>query len=296
MNRLLVLSAVLTSFMTVEMSRACTNVFVAADGARLVASNLDCNNYFPRIWFVPAGDDQHGRYCYGTDSNERIAEGGVNEHGLFIGVNALDKDTGWKPNPELPDWEEWEGWYGTGVPDGILARCASVEEAVKVFQSYNLFTLNRVKFLMADAGGVSVVVEWSDGALALSYRAEADFQVSTNFVSAGRADEDISCERYRIARRMLSDGSTPATVDGLRGVLSATHLEFLTPTVVSTICDLSTGELYVYYFHDYEQVLSFNLRKELARPRHGDLVADLVAVKPYVATLYEKNAAGGRPR
>lgn len=296
MKRLLLSFAVLTSFMAVETSRACTNMFVAADGARLVASNLDCNNYFPRIWFVPAADNQYGRYCYGTDGDQRIAEGGVNEHGLFIGVNALEEETGWKPNPELPDWEEWTGWYGTGVPDGILARCATVEEAVTVFEMYNLFTLNRVKFLMADAGGVSVVVEWSDDTLAFSYRAEAAFQVSTNFVSAGRADEDVSCERYRIARRMLSDGSTPATVDGLRRVLSATHLEFLTPTVVSTICNLSTGELYVYYFHDYEQVVAFDLRKELARPRHGDLVANLVTVKSYVATVYEKHAADDRSR
>ena len=72
---------------------ACTNVFFAADGHRLVGANLDCANPFPRIWFVPAGSGQYGRYCYGTDQEEKIAEGGVNDQGLFIGVNAIDQPT-----------------------------------------------------------------------------------------------------------------------------------------------------------------------------------------------------------
>ncbi len=275
-----------------ESVSACTNVYVAAGGARLVASNLDCSNYVPRIWFVPAGDGQFGRYCYGTDKDERIAEGGVNDHGLFIGVNALNQDTGWRPDPPLPDWEEWEGWYGTGVPDGILARCSTVDEAVAVFKAYNLFTLNRVKFLIADAGGASAVVEWSGTKLVILSRGSSDFQISTNFVYTGCDEKNIPCTRYRIAQSMLSSGTSSATVDGLRRLLSATHLEFQTPTVVSTICDLRTGDLLIYYFHDFEQPIALNLHEELRQGRHGGPVAELLTVKPYVATVYEGFAGG----
>ena len=86
------------------------------------------------------------------------------------------------------------------------------------------------------------------------------------------------------------------TLDGLRGVLSATHLEFQTPTVVSMICNLKTGRLVVYYFHDFEQPLEFNLREELSGSRHGGLVSNLVTVKPYVATVYEGYAGKSRGR
>ena len=271
---------------------ACTNVFLVDGGVRLIGANLDCSNVFPRIWFVPAAGDQHGRYCYGTDENQLIAEGGVNDRGLFIGVNALNADTGWRADPMLPDWETWEGWFGTGVPDGILARCARVAEAEAVFGSYNLFTLNRVKFLVADAGGASVVVEWYDGGLRFLRRGAAGFHVATNVVESAYAGQQMSCERFRIARRMLAGDqalpATPATLDEVRAVLSATHLEFQTPTILSTVCDLVTGELAIYYFHDFEQPLRYNLREELARERHGGLVGEMVAVKPYVATVYER--------
>jgi hypothetical protein len=255
---------------------ACTSVFVARGEARWVGANLDCSNYVPRVWFVPAAEGQYGRYCYGTDAEMKIAEGGVNEHGLFIGVNALDEDTGWTADPSLPDWETWEGWFVTGVPDGILARCATVDDAVAVFRSYNLFTLKRVKFLVADREGASAIIEWSDGRLRVVPRGDDDMQISTNFVT-------------RVAREMLSTGTAPATVAGMRRVLSATHLEFQTPTVVSTICDLTTGELHLYYFHDFEQPIRFDLHEEAAKERHGYRVADLVAVKPYVARVYDRS-------
>lgn len=269
-------------------SDACTNVFVTTGGARLVGANLDCSNYVPRVWFVPPSKGQYGRYCYGTDADEKIAEGGVNEKGLFIGVNALNADTGWKPDPSLPDWETWEGWYVTGVPDGILAKCATVDEAVAVFRAYNLLTLNRVKFLLADVSGASAIIEWTGGALVVIPRAGAHYQISTNFLTSEYDEDDVPCMRYRVARKLLLDGGgAPATVDGVRGLLSAAHLEFQTPTVVSTICDLRTGELTVYYFHDFEQPARFGLHDELAAERHGYRVADLVPVRPYVATVYD---------
>lgn len=292
MKKLTVLLALLVTVAPAGSPLACTNVYITTGGARLVGANLDCSNVFPRIWFVPPGEGRYGRYCYGTDAEERIAEGGINNRGLFIGVNALDADTGWRADTTLADWEEWEGWYGTGVPDGILARCATVAEAAEIFRTYNLFTLARVKFLLADRSGDSMVIEWSGGRLVFLSRGEDDFQVSTNFVTSDFAGADVPCERYRIASRMLSGGSTPATIDAMRRLLSATHLEFQTPTVVSTICDLASGEIRVYYFHDFEQPVTFDLGAELAQERHGGLVSDLVPVKPYVAVVYEKFRGG----
>lgn len=272
---------------SVEAAFPCTLLFTTAGGARLAASNLDCGNVFPRVWFVPPSDGQHGRFCFGTDQGERIAEGGTNDEGLFIGVNALDEGTGWVRDPELPDWETWEGWYESGVPDGILAKCATVDEAVAVFQGYNLLTLAHVKFLLADRAGSSAIVEWSDGALRVVRRGDADHQVSTNFLTSSMAAADATCERFRIAEGTLSLAQHPATVETLRGILSATHLEFQTPTVMSSICDLQTGEIHVYYFHDFEQVVTFDLERELAAGPHGHLLSELFPVKPFVATVYE---------
>lgn len=290
MTKRLVLFAAALLVTWVGTAVPCTLVFSAAAESRLAANNLDCGNVFPRVWFVPPSEDQHGRYCFGTDESQRIAEGGMNDQGLFIGVNALDQDTGWQRNPELPDWEQWEGWYESGVPDGILAKCSTVAEAVAVFERYNLLTLAHVKFLIADRGGASAIVEWSDGALRVVARGDAEYQVSTNFVTSDFAPDEVPCYRYRLAERALADIEGPVRVETLRGILSGVHLEFQTPTVLSSICDLATGDIHVYYFHDFEQVVTFNLERELAAGPHGFMLADLFPAKPYVATVYEQFA------
>jgi hypothetical protein len=265
----------------------CTLIFSAAGDERMAANNLDCSNVFPRVWFVPPTEDQYGRYCFGTDEKQRIAEGGANDQGLFIGVNALDEDTGWQRNPELPDWEEWDGWYESGVPDGILAKCATVDEAVAVFERYNLLTLAHVKFLIADRVGDSAIVEWRGGSLRVVRRGDADHQISTNFVTSDFDADEVTCERFRLAERRLEDAREPVTVATLRGILSGTHLEFQTPTVLSSICDLRTGDIHVYDFHDFERSVTFNLERELADGPHGFLLADVFPDKPYVATVHE---------
>jgi hypothetical protein len=274
----------------VQIGAPCTLVYSARGDARLAANNLDCANVYPRVWFVPSSENQYGRFCFGTDEDERIGEGGMNDQGLFIGVNALNEDTGWKPDPDLPDWEQWEGWYESGVPDGILAKCATVDEALSVFKAYNLFTLGKVKFLIADRHGDSAIVEWSGGELQIVSRGTSDHHVSTNFVTSDFPPEDVPCYRHRLADRLLSEHNGEVTVESLRGILSGVHLEFQNPTILSTICDLVTGDIHVYYFHDFERAMTFNLADELAKGRHGFLLGDVFPVKPYVASVYEQFA------
>ena len=285
-NRIVAIGVVLF-FAGAQLAAPCTLVYSASGDDRLAANNLDCRNVLARIWFVPPSQGQHGRYCFGTDANERIAEGGMNDQGLFIGVNALLQDTGWEPNPDLPDWEQWEGWYESGVPDGILAKCSTVGEALAVFERYNLLTLAHVKFLIADRAGDSAIVEWSDGELRVVRRGDASHQVSTNFVTSAHDPDDVPCYRHQLADRLLTEAEGEVTVATLRGLLSATHMEQQTPTVLSSICDLASGDIHVYYFHDFEQVATFNLARELEAGRHGFLLADLFPAKPYMAVVYE---------
>ncbi len=264
---------------------ACTGVMVASGDVVMAGNNLDTAPP-PRIWLIPPDGDRHGRLCFGTDANYTTAEGGVNDQGLFISVHALDSDSGWEPDPARPDWEEWKGWYGSGVPDGILAECSSVAEAVAVFRRYNLVTLQRVKFLLADASGASAVVEWSGGGVAVIGRGDAPFQISTNVRTAELNAGTASCERYRTAAAVVDRGGAAPSVDLLRKVLSATHLEFYTPTIFSGVYDLRTGAVHLYYFHNFEEPVTFNLREELAKGRHAMPLADLFGIRPWVASVY----------
>ena len=128
----------------------------------------------------------------------------------------------------LQDWEEWEGWFESGVTDGILAMCATVEEAIDVFKRYNLFTFQKVKFLVADKTGNSVVIEWSNEGLKFLERNDKIYQVSTNFITSNYKFENVPCYRYKVAASMFEDNRNAPSIDFLRGILSVTHLEFST--------------------------------------------------------------------
>jgi len=269
-----------------DLAFDCTTVVKVKGTSVLTGFNLDYRNYAPLIWIIPAAEGRYGRFCFGFDENYKIAEGGLNEKGLFIAVNALNEDAGWKADPGLPNWEKWPGWYQTGVPDGILAKCATVDEAVRVFKSYNLFTLNRVKFLIADKSGDSIVIEWSRDGLRFIKRMK-DFQISTNFITSNYDPGQYPCFRYRVAEQILSTGADRNSLDLIRSILSATHMEFQTPTVYSNICDLRSGDIHIYYFHNYEEVVKLNLFEELKKGEARYAVESLFKVKPYVADVYK---------
>jgi len=244
MNKKWLVAAVAAGLVVSGPAFSCTTIIKMKGTTILAGFNLDYRNYLPRIWIIPASGGRFARFCFGFDENFRIAEGGFNEKGLFVAVNALNEDAGWKADPGLPNWEEWPGWFQTGVPDGLLAKCATVDQAVHVFQSYNLFTLNRVKFLVADKSGASVVIEWSKDGLRFVERTK-DFQISTNFIASNFIPGSYPCTRYRLAEQILSAGVDSLSVDLMRSVLSATHMEFQTPTVYSNIIDLGSGDIYL---------------------------------------------------
>ncbi len=286
---LLTLTIAAVVLLTPVLAGACTIFMVERDGRVLVGNNLDTRTSKVKVWFVPAEDGRYGRMCLGHDKDYRIAEDGMNDQGLFIGVNALNYPTGWKADPDKPDWETWEGWLESGVPDGVLAMCATVDEAIEIFETYNLLTFDRVKYLLADRSGDSAVLEWNQGEMRI-LRRTGDHQISTNFVTSAFTPDKIPCERYRIAERILSDAARENTVDLIRSVLSATAFEegAQTPTQFSNVFDLATGRVHTYLFHNFEEVWVADLDEELARGPSRHALADLFPIKSFAYGMYRK--------
>ena len=74
---------------------------------------------------------------------------------------------------------------------------------------------------------------------------------------------------------MIKEIETP-TVAHFRDILDATHREttFAT-TLYSNIYDLKKGLVYLYYLHDFENEVVFDLKKELKKGRHYHILANL---------------------
>ena len=241
----------------------CTIVSIKHQNKFYVGSNLDTPNPKIKIWYNPPNLEQYGRVCFGFDY--KIAENGMNEHGLFIDCNTVPETT-WKPYPDKPDWEEWGGWYETGVPDGILSKCKTVAEALTVFKKYNLLTFRTMKYLVADSEGQSAVLEWTNDGLRITRRPyDRYYQISTNCIVADSKQDEVPCYRYRIAESIFMNHSTAPDVDLIRKVLSHSAMEVGSPTQVSVIYDLNQLQFFVYLYHNFEEVVKLDLMSELEK-------------------------------
>lgn len=276
MKHLACFLVIILLFCSAHPAEGCTIVMVAKEKIVLAGNNEDWKNPITKIWFIPASNGEYGRVCVGFD--DMFAQGGMNDQGLFIDANAL-APTGWEPIEGKPTFQG-------ALLDRILAECATVEDAIVFCDKYNIPGLARGRFPMADRTGASVVVEYGQGKVQY-VRKTGVYQIATNFVITNVKGENYPCTRYRIADKMLKNADD-VSLDLVRAVLSATHQEGQYPTVYSNICDLRNGLLYLYNFHNFEEVVQFNLEAELEKGRKIHDIPSLFSVKTHVAYVFDR--------
>ena len=235
---------------------SCTAFYINKDQIVLVGNNEDWFNFNTRIWFTPAKNGNYGRVYFGF--SDFIPQGGMNEKGLFFDcftteqnkvVNSIQKPA-----------------YDGNLNNLAMATCSSVEEVIKLFRSYNLEYFENSMVMFGDARGRSVIIEGDDFILN-----EGDYQICTNFYQSKTHAESINCWRYLKANKMLEENSI-FSVELCKEILKAVHVDF---TQYSTIYDLNKKKIYLYHYHNFENVVEIDLLEELAKGRQSYDIASL---------------------
>jgi len=181
---------------------------------------------------------------------------GMNEAGLFIGFagNAHpDEFWDWGPQ-EYPDGPAISHTHAARI---ALERCSTVAEVIEFFQSIRIYVPSKQRhFLIADAQGASVVLEWDLETFdPVVFPREGSYQVMTNTsLQIGFDGLMEDCWRFRTANEMFSLGVTD--YDGFFEVVKAIQMppEWPAKTVWSTIADLNQRELHVYPWEFQNQI------------------------------------------
>jgi hypothetical protein len=245
--------------------KACS-IFYATDGKNIFAGkNVDWEVPECQIRFVLSTNNSYGYvvHCIKYLSNSFSANGGLNDQGLFFE---------WANNGLPPDSKfhvKGTTNYNGDVMIKMLTSCASVEDAEKIFRTYNIPGFSFAHLLIGDRFGNSVVIERAENdSLAFIINGDS-YQIATNFLNSYLNDpvtaRFVGCYRFNYIDEMLKNNKD-ISVDLFRTILDgAGNKGQQYPTIYSIIYDLKNLDVYAYIYSNYEEVLKFNLINELAK-------------------------------
>ncbi|MDY6017222.1 MAG: C45 family peptidase [Oscillospiraceae bacterium] len=189
---------------------------------------------------------------------------GMNEKGLSIGVLELE-------TPETFQQTEKKDITTSAVIRKVLDHAATVEEAVEIFNEYDMHDLLggncTYHYQISDANGDTAIIEYVNGETTVLRPDETGSLVATNFwLSEGVDDPDgIGYDRYDTAKRMLSEKNYRITEKEAMDILDATHLEnedlhgYICSTLWSVVYNNTDRTFDVCAMYDYDNVYSFSV-------------------------------------
>lgn len=136
----------------------------------------------------------------------------------------------------------------------VLDYAGSADDAVELLRRYNVdFDGGPCHFMIADASGKSLVVEFVDGRLE-TISSDRRWQVSTNHLLRGKTESqnDALCPRYRIASDRLADTQSQMDMDNMMDVMSSISAKDW--TMWTSVYCLTTGDFRIAYRRNFEDV------------------------------------------
>ncbi len=173
---------------------------------------------------------------------------GMNEHGLAIGMAAVD------PGNMQPDPSK-KTIGSLGIMREILDHARDVTEALDIIKKYNINFVGGppVHYLIADANKQAVLVEFYQGEMRV-FENEGPWHSATNFLRASVQDPKGNCWRYDKINARLSEKQGMLNSSAAMQLLSEVAQD---STQWSVVYQMGRGEVSVAMDKDYANVKTF---------------------------------------
>ena len=193
---------------------------------------------------------------------------GMNEKGLSIGVLELE-------TPETFTQTEKKDITTTAVIRTVLDHAATVEEAVKIFKSYDMHDLLggacTYHYQIADASGKTAIIEYVNGEATVLRPGKSGTLIAANFWLSGGVDDPdgLGRDRFDTVRRMLKNKKYRVNEKEAMNILNAVHLEdsdmngYICSTLWSVVYNNTDKTFDLCPMSDYSRQYRFSLKNPL---------------------------------
>jgi hypothetical protein len=244
----------------------CSMYKITLGGKTMVGTNFDAFYTSPRIWFERA---VHPGTYGAVFSGGRVSgvhgfapQSGMNEAGLTF--SRLASAT---PEKNLVDMRGKKR-----IPDEcsylkeILHGCRSVAEVRRYISQYDHRFFKEDVFIYIEPSGRYLIVE----PYTMTEGADARYVLSNFCPSVTDAVAANKLDRYRKGVELLQV-KVDTTAEFCRALSDSMHVcrpKVGDGTLLTSHWNLQAGIVTLYFYHDYQHAVHFNLREELAKGNH----------------------------
>ncbi|HVU96505.1 MAG TPA: hypothetical protein VHE34_14855 [Puia sp.] len=267
MKIILTTAILLTSTFISHCCYACSMCKITVNGKTIVGNNEDSWRTGSKIWFEKGEKAKFGAAYVGYQDG--FPQGGINEVGLaFDGFAVHPRQL--RPMPGKQPVTD-----PTQFIKNILQHCSTVDEVKAMVIQYDRSLFNNSMLLFVDKSGKYLVME-VDTALT----GDDPTYLLTNFCPSKTRPEEVKFTRYLRGQTFLKSHSAQATVDYGTALMDTMHEcrpKGGNGTLYTSIYNLNTQEITLYFFHDFSRNRTFNLHDELSRGNHS---VDMTSIFP----------------
>jgi hypothetical protein len=239
-------------------------------GKTMVGNNEDAWRVNSRIWFETGKNGRYGAAYVGHDDG--FPQGGLNEAGLAYDGFAVYHRT-LRPAAGKMKIEDSGDFLKS-----ILQQCATVQEVQSFVNQYDRNRSNGGMFLFVDKSGNYLVVE----ADTIILGHDEKYVLSNFCPSLIPNPGDVKIGRYRRGRVFLQnkEDTSLGFCTAMMDTMHECRAKLGDGTTYTSIYDLKEKLIYLYFYHDYRNCVTFNLERELLKGDHAFLMTDLFPPNP----------------
>jgi len=223
----------------------CTIFCAHSDGEVWAGNSEDWPDQDTWIWFMPGDKTNYGMVL--TGYNDANGQGGMNEKGLFFDW-FLGNGTG-----NLAPNDSNKLNHKGCLSEKILAECATVSEALELYDKYNNPSIGPSIILLADSSGDSATVRWN-------------WQKNKIEIERTTENYQVIGVRQTVVNNILSRNNTDISLDRFTSLVKIARQRRF--TVYSSIYDLVNKNVFLYYNENFTNMKQWNLIEELNKPAH----------------------------